>query len=80
MVKGDEWNRKLKLLKIFLNQIYILELKNIILKDKSFVGEFKSRVATEEHKRSKLGHRSLENTHIEAQTGKRVDKTRHIRA
>lgn len=37
--------------------------------------EFKNRLATAEHKRSKLEYRSMEITQIEAQKGKRIDKT-----
>lgn len=37
--------------------------------------EFKNRLATAEHKRSKLAYRSMEITQIEAQKGKKIDKT-----
>ena len=37
--------------------------------------KFKSRLATAEHKRSKLEYRSIENIQVEAHRGKRIDKT-----
>lgn len=46
-----------------------------MLKSKSWVDEFKNRLATAEHKRSKLEYISMEITQIEAQKGKIINKT-----
>lgn len=54
----------------------ILDLKNIILKkNKSLMEEFKNRLATAEHMRRDLECRSMESIQVEAQRGKRIDKT-----
>lgn len=61
---------------MFLNQMDILDLKNIILKkNKSLMEEFKNRLATAEHMRRDLECRSMESIQVEAQRGKRIDKT-----
>ena len=45
------------------------------MKKKILVDEFKNRLATAEHKRRKLAHRSMENTQKAAQGGKRSEMT-----